>query len=481
MRTIGRNAAYLIIAYGWRLVGGLIATRLVSGYMGAEAYGSYVLALSYVALFRPITTFGFSKILIRETAMAEDRDRLVQLSSAGIVLHGIATVIAVSLALVIALLGIVDHRPAFLAVALGNLALLAADNVLNVLLQGKQVMRYQGLASILATTVNIVLAVILVTLRAPLALVASILVFSVLPGFWLKIRPARRLNLLPARLDLDWGVVKRVLVEGIPVGIVILLGTALVRIDITILSRMVPRADVGIYGAAYKVLDLFIFLPTILSTVSFPALSNAWKSNDSSTISTDFRTSHNTLFVYSLFIALPICIGASIAANTVIKLVYEPEFYDAAPVLRILAIALLLQFFTPLFMNLIVSAGHQKSLIAVRAVGLATNIICNLLLIPRMGIMGSAVATVITNLVLIVGDLWLIRRHLGFMAIPFKESAPLVVAGGIMAVTGFGLGQVMNTMAAGFFGGVVYLLFVMVTKRSWIRDFRLLLAPSRSA
>jgi O-antigen/teichoic acid export membrane protein len=88
----------------------------------------------------------------------------------------------------------------------------------------------------------------------------------------------------------------------------------------------------------------------------------------------------------------------SISAQPALHLLYGGRYDVAAPTLHILAWAGAATLVTNVFVPLMIAINKSRSMIAVTMVGLAVNFGLNFLLIPRLGSLGSAYATLVTEL-----------------------------------------------------------------------------------
>ncbi len=163
---------------------------------------------------------------------------------------------------------------------------------------------------------------------------------------------------------------------------------AITFLDRLVLERMVPLAEVGVYGIGYQ-------LASVIPVVTL-AVTNAWLPRyfaSGGTIS-GRRDYLRVLNLYCGFIAL-LVLGVFLIAPEIVRIVATPGFARAAGILQIVAIgmayhaayqALLLVLFYE-------KKGHQVSLAT--GFGLAANVLGLVILVPRFGIAGAAWATVL--------------------------------------------------------------------------------------
>jgi len=173
--------------------------------------------------------------------------------------------------------------------------------------------------------------------------------------------------------------------RSFPFFLVALLSTVNVSIDSVLLESLSGKEAVGLYSAAFKLLLSLMILPAAVSDAIFPI----W-ARDSAEGSTANRLALHHVLRW-LFIAGVLTAGAILAAaEPLIRLLYGAEFIAAIPALRLLSLALVFMFLSaPLTVRLMV-ANRLKAVLMTFTLVVAVDIIGNLFLIPRCGLMGAA-------------------------------------------------------------------------------------------
>jgi O-antigen/teichoic acid export membrane protein len=225
----------------------------------------------------------------------------------------------------------------------------------------------------------------------PLAATLSLLVFA--PGL---VRLLRRVpQRLTARLDLAF---LRHHLAYMPSFYVIQLFSLLdYQADIMLISLMLSEEELGYYAAAQTILLAFNLMPVAVRAAVYPVMSRYYyQAPDKLAVLND------TIGRYLLVAILPIATGVTLLAEPIIALVYGPEFAPAALVLQIAIWAVVCLFLNVPHSRLALIYNRQRD--AALMLGLTTglNIALNLLLIPRAGIVGAAVARLLASLALLL-------------------------------------------------------------------------------
>jgi O-antigen/teichoic acid export membrane protein len=174
--------------------------------------------------------------------------------------------------------------------------------------------------------------------------------------------------------------------EAGQVALVEILALIYFRVDMFMLSRMTDLASTGMYQVVYKIFDLCIALFAGFLIATFPAIS---------------RAGHQTPVGRYLRIGMPLVTGLTVVVicfRYEILTFFQPAFVAAASCLIWLMLTLPLVFLNSLLANYLVAVGRVKMLVRFALLLVSLNIGVNLMLIPRFGIQGAAIATLICEL-----------------------------------------------------------------------------------
>jgi O-antigen/teichoic acid export membrane protein len=168
---------------------------------------------------------------------------------------------------------------------------------------------------------------------------------------------------------------------------------------------MLGPQELGWWSVPYKITFAFQFIPVALSASIYPVMSSLFL-DQKEKIGELFLKSWRYLFT----IVFPLSFGLIALASPIIIKLYKPQFAPAIPVLRILLISLIfgyLGFITSATLN---ATNRQKIQTSLLALALVINIIFNLILLPKIGIIGAAFSALFSNVVLCVGGFWFCRQ-----------------------------------------------------------------------
>ncbi len=194
---------------------------------------------------------------------------------------------------------------------------------------------------------------------------------------------------------------------ALPLGFFMIALNLYTYIDTVILWAISTNAETGLYGASYRVYEGLTYAPAILSAVLSPRLSYLFVSD---------RPVHRQVLmrarIGSMFLGIALGGIAVWAARPVLVTLFGAAYAAAVPPLQILAAGALFVFGTWILHAAAISMNLDRRLLVTTVVGLSTNVILNLIFIPRWGISGAAAATVIAEAITVV-LLWIqVQRRL---------------------------------------------------------------------
>lgn len=191
----------------------------------------------------------------------------------------------------------------------------------------------------------------------------------------------------------------RSLKESWPLGIMALFIIIYFKIDSIMLSYIVGENAVGLYNAAYRLVEVSTIMPTIFITAIFPIMATLFKENK-----INFHQLYIKSSKYMFYISLPMAFSVTLLANPIISLIFGIQYEGSVIALQILIWASAVMYVTIIQGTTIISANKQLFSLKVTLIAAIINIILNIILIPQYSYIGASIATVITEVFgLIVG------------------------------------------------------------------------------
>lgn len=220
------------------------------------------------------------------------------------------------------------------------------------------------------------------------AIVTARLIDNIATGTYL----AHRFPLTQPHTNISWRETYR---KAFPFALHGLLWIIYYQIDIIMLKGLTTEAQVGFYGAAYRVMEIFAALPRVVFFVAFTRFAQC-HADAQHEIPKQMIKALRMLFL----MILPCLVIAGFAQPFVFPLLFGPAFAVSVGLLAVLLPGLALNMFNTVNETYLLTTGREIKLTPLLLTTSAANVVMNLILIPRMGALGAAIATVGSEVIL---------------------------------------------------------------------------------
>jgi O-antigen/teichoic acid export membrane protein len=180
--------------------------------------------------------------------------------------------------------------------------------------------------------------------------------------------------------------------------------------DILLIQYFMEERDVGIYGIAIRLIDA-LHVPAIAigSTVGAYFVNASQERAEGGSLSERARLLlQSTQGVLALY--LPVCVGLWFTAESIVDLLFGPEFITAASVAVIYIPFLLSKAVANTYSQALDYLGFARTRAVAAIVSALANIALNIFLIPRFGLTGAALSTQITFIPLVIWYIFMLSR-----------------------------------------------------------------------
>jgi len=388
--------------------------------LGPADAGAYYLAINIIGWFDIITNFGLNALLTRE--IAKERSQANRyLTNATLLRLGLCLASAPILAiffLVRRWTAPLEPRT-ILAIALFGVALLPGNISagLSAMFTAYERMEIPAGITTLTTLLKVSLGTLALVLGtgylglAGVSIVVNLITMGILYG-------VLRATLFRPRLELDWSAQKRMLQDSYPLMVNNLLATLFFKVAVLLLEWILKDlAIVGWYSTAYKYIDAVGVIPAYFTIALFPLMSR---------YAAEAKGSLYKAYLLALKLLLMVAVpGAWLGwalSKELITLLGGAQYLPyAAQILKVMIWYMPIGFINSVTQYVLIALDQQRFLTRAFAIGLAFNVMANVLLIGRFGFMAAAYVAVASELVLLIPFYVGVRRHLA--RIPWLELA----------------------------------------------------------
>lgn len=402
---------------GWMFFGQMFSLGLsffigvwVVRYLGPENYGVLSYTLAFVGIFSFIASLGVDNILNRELVKTpEKRDELMGTASAMKLLGGF-----IAFAITVISVFIINPSPLikFLVMIYSFSFIFQSLNVISTFFQSKVEAKKNVKAQILSSSFTSLLKIGVILSGLGVIWIMAIYTLDSLWLIILLVFSYHKSNLRMRKWKFNSILAKQIFSSSW----LMMLTTASVllytKIDQVIIRQMLDERAVGLYAAAIKLSEVWYFIPGIICASLFPAIINSKKTDQKI-----YFSRLKKLFSLVLILSFIIAIIVSVLAKPIISILFGSGYMESVSVLRIYAWSIIGYFLGVVASYYLLAENYMKIYFFSSLSVAILNIVLNILLIPRFGISGAAIATVVSYSFLFISLLFFkkIRRDSKFV------------------------------------------------------------------
>ena len=457
-QRIVKNAVFGI---GASLIGGLVylvTVLIIARMVSVVEFGEYSFVLAFAMFFQLLADAGLPRMMIRE--IAKDPESMVPVVGAGAALIWVvSTAVFLLVALIVAFLRIDTHvKIAALVMTMATMATFHSAGYSAVLRAFEDnELNYAGFVA----QKILLLGFVIVAIKLKMGLVGFVtahLVSNVLLWNFYHIVVSRLYARIPLRIDVSlW---KSLLIAALPMGGGVMLRQLALQLDILILTWMTNLTTVGLFSGPYRISMALRVIPQTLSLPLYPLYSRTAHLSPAR-----FREAYQWSMKFFALISIPLAAFFIAWSKPILRLALGAKFLPALPAMQLLGLGLVPFFLSTLFQYLFAALDEQRRFLASTCVGSALRILLLIILIPRFGFAGPAMAFVCAETVIV--GIWMFQlARLGFPANLGNVIWKPLAGGFAMTLVLFaaGGGRLLWQIPAAVLSVIVYALVLLALK-----------------
>lgn len=405
MRVIGRNIFSLGLS---RIISGVILFAVqarLAAYLGSEGFGKFSLVLAFQTMFLLFVDFGISRYAIKK--ISQDNSAAQAYYSSFLVTQLFFAMIVFGLFILIPWIFEYDAEVTRAMFFAGAGLLFTAMSIPAVaIVQAQQ--KVHVFAGVIFAESLIKASWFVFAMYRGLDLVFIFQVYLLVGIFdaivWYFLT---RKSAVP-KFFIDRQMIRTMFLFGIPFAMLSGFEMLIAKIDVIIQEIFLSYSEVGLYSAAYRFLDFLTFLPAVVAISLFPHFAG-----ETNIDSPENRALSEKIHRFLLAVAIPLGVGSTVLARNIMLSFFGPDYQGAILPFQILIWSTVITLFYGVA-NVIMQVFALR--IAIYILGFATvfNILGNIILIPRFGIIASAWLTVLSYILVAVFYIGYSRRFLRF-------------------------------------------------------------------
>ncbi|KZX16598.1 teichuronic acid biosynthesis protein TuaB [Methanobrevibacter cuticularis] len=395
IKSVFKNTSWLMISQIVTSVLGFFWTILIARYLGVFNFGIITFATSFTGIAAIGMDIGFSTYATRNVA----RDPSLTSKYLG---NGILLKLILSLLTIIAILILLksmnyDYLTIEVCFIFSiQISFLTMSYLFNGIFQAHEKMQYQAVGIIINSGLLLGFTLISIYLNiGVIGIAITYLLSSVITSIYLYMRTTSKIAMPKFEIDLKFW--KNSIKSSFAFGLTNFFTNIYFMIDTVMISIFIGATAVGIYSSAYKIIFVFTTLYSVYNFVIFPLMAKLYTNSEEL-----LKISYEKSVKYLLMIILPLAVGITFYADSVILLIYGNEFSLAANVLKILIWNVVFLFVNGASTLLLNSSNHEIGVTKINGIACFFNVVLNLILIYYLSYIGAAIATVLTGLLIAI-------------------------------------------------------------------------------
>ncbi len=384
------NIGWLFFDKILRMGVGLLIGVWIARYLGPEQFGLLNFTAALIGLFGALAAMGLQGIVVRDIVQNPACREDTLGSAALLQLLGGAAAYTLLLATVFYLRP-QDVLSQLVAAILGAVVLLKAFEVAGYWFESQVQSRYtvwvQNAAFLIFAGIK---AVLILTGASLISFVWAMLAEAFVVALAMTLT-LNRFGPPLSSLRISYRRCCALLKAGWPLMLSSIAVMIYMKIDQIMIGQMLGNDAVGIYSAAARFSEIWYFIATAVAASVLPAILEAKKNNEA-----QYRQRLQALFDLMTWIAIIVALPVTFFATPLVTMLFGADYSEAGGVLAIHVWATVFVFLGVAGGNWFLAENQQLISLQRTALGAAVNVLLNIVLIPMLGVVGAAWATLIS-------------------------------------------------------------------------------------
>jgi O-antigen/teichoic acid export membrane protein len=395
LKHYSKNFSWMMLENLVKIFIGFAVTIYVIRYLGPSDFGLLSYALSIVGILYPVATLGLDAILFRN--IIKDKENEKTLIKTGYITRIVAGVSLFLLTSILVYFYSDDKVFVWMLVILAFGMIIDAFSIYKEYFAAHVQNKYIAISSIFSNVLSSLLKLLFIFTKFSVVWFALAFIvqklFNVIGLKYFYTKTSKK-NIG----TYDKKLAKQMLNDSWPLIFTSFAGLLYMYTDQILIEYYLDVKQVGLYAAAAKLVMFFYVIPSIISNIIYPKIMELHKSSEQM----QFLSRIEKIYFVNFLISLAILSFFLLFGEWLILFLFDEAFKDSINVLLIYAFGLIFVFFAANNNKLLMIDNLQKLMLGRNIFGLGVNVVLNIILIPIYGIKGAAIATVLTELMIVL-------------------------------------------------------------------------------
>lgn len=450
IKKIATGSLIVVIGTLFNLLFGFICRIIFVRYTSLTEYGVYSIAITIIGIFTTLATLGLDQGSTRYIAYfrgKEEKQNIQDIIYSSVILGIITSILFVGISYTSAdFIATRIYKTPEIATILKMISITIPFAVLTSI----STAIYRGFDKVnenvyfnylFKNMVYLTLLVIAIFFgfsftKIVYSYVLSILLTGSLITFYLIKKPPFEIKWYQIRAN---QTTKELLINSIPLLTVSTLILVMLWTDTLMIGYFKTPNDVAAYNAAYPIAHLLSIVVTSIAFLYMPIASRLYSKNEINALEEVYALSTKWCFI----LTLPIFFVMFTFPDFVLNVLFGSRYIIAGTTLQVLAVGCLLDSYFGFNYYTLLSAGKSYDLLKCSLVGAITNVLLNMIFIPKWNIIGAAIASVLSFA--LIEAYMTIKLFDIFKIHPFNKSYMKTTIVSVILIIGFYI-KIKNTI-----------------------------------
>lgn len=397
-KKVAKNSSWIVFQNIFTMILGVVVTGVIARYFGTEKYGIFNYILSITSLFSGIASIGIYHIATKDlTQRPENEGKILGTSFTIRLIAAILLIIAAETTVCIMTHN--DSTSMVIGILLSLMMLFSCSEVIDYYATANLKVKYLAVSKCISYIIFAVLKILIVVLKLDIRYyTATYLIEGIIYAIFLSIsyKLIHKNIGKTCKWSFDKDYAKKLLSNCWYFALSSIMVTIYMRIDQVMLGKMIEdKSQVGIYSAAVRIAEMWAFVPNSIISSFKPVIMKYKGENNNK----EYVKNLQRLYDISSLVSILFAIGITIFARLIIVILYGKAFLEASKILYILIWGIWFGILGNVHYVWLICENKGKYSLFYSATGSISNIIFNAILIPKYGMYGAAIATLISQFI----------------------------------------------------------------------------------
>ena len=390
LKKVMDSIVWLLLDKLLRMFVGIVIGIWLLRYLAPERFGMYSAALSFTALFAIVSSLGLRRVVVRE--LIKFPQQKTEILGSAFTLMSIS---GCSFWVICTLCGawyFHDDNILFYLVSIMSLRFIfqAFEPIIH-FFEAQTELKYTVYATNAAYFFSNLCKISLILFEADLLAFAMLFVFDGLLTALSLIFIFRKRGYQLSSWKYSSKIAKGLLRDSAPLIFAGVMITVNAKIDQLMLREMVNDTEVGLYAAAYRLVEILFFVPNVIKQSIFPNILEEYKRNTRQF----YLKLENVLTLLYAFSYVAI-LSILLFSDFLIPILLGEDYLESVTAFKILSVLVLFISINVVKNSYLIIHNWTRLKLVFSIIAAATNVVANLILIPKYGMIGACYASLLS-------------------------------------------------------------------------------------